>query len=277
MPLLTDSFHFLNGPEPSEDADYYFATKIQSEFYWRRFEERILAWESNPESAKDSYSTYKVYQGAPRFELQPDLTCFKNINWESVVLNRHSTRGFGRAPVSFAQVSNLLTMSFGLKNHGQWLKGAPPDGAWPSRALPSGGGLYPLECYVLAMAVDGLPRGLYHLSLSHGCLSQLRTDPATFDFRTFWGQHRLFGEPSVIFFVTSIFAKSRIKYGARSLRYILLEAGGIASHSNLVAGAMGLDFCIDGGGYENKIEELIGLDPRQEGQIITFMAGHKAK
>jgi SagB-type dehydrogenase family enzyme len=278
MPLLPNQPNLLfEDYEWSEDESYYLSSKINSGFYGHRFGEKSQGWQNDPQAVSKSFSTYKSYAGLPRFELTPNLERFRKINWEKVVLNRRSSRTFIGLPVTLTELSNMLVLSCGLKDSGRWLKGIDRPEQWPRRALPSGGGMYPLEFYLLVMNVTGLPQGLYHFDVPSGQLTQVRKDPAIFRFEEFWAQQDLFQRPAVIFYGTAIFQKSRVKYGARALRYILLEAGGIGAHMNLVANAMDVEFCYDGGGWENKIEEMIGIDGQQEGLVSSFMIGHTFK
>lgn len=275
MPLLPNQPNLLfQNYEWSEDENYYLSSKVQSGFFSHRFAEKSMAWQSDLESVKRSFSSFKSYSGKPAFPLRPDLRRFRRINWEKVVLSRESSRGFLKLPVTLTELSNLLVMSLGLKEDGRWLKGVRHPTDWPRRALPSGGAMYPLEVYMLALNVTGLPQGIYHLDIPKGHLSQLRDDPEVFQLEKFWSQRDLFKDPSVIFYVSAIFQKTRVKYGQRALRYILLEAGGIGAQMNLIANAMNLDFCFDGGGWEDKIEEMIGIDGQQEGLVMSFMVGH---
>lgn len=275
MPIISNQPNFLlENIEFSEDAQYYLSTKVQSEYFSGRFSEKVFKWQNNPLAVSQSYSTYKVYWDKPRIDLKPNLKKFKNLNWEKVVLNRKSSRDFVQRPISYTQLCNLLVMSCGAKENGNWLKKIKNKTHWPRRALPSGGAMYSLEYYILALNVTGLKPGLYHFNIFQGGLSLLRTDQEIFDLDKFWAQRNLFKNPSAIIFVTSIFNKVRVKYGARALRYILLEAGGVGTQMNLLSEAMNLDFCFDGGGYENKIEELIGIDGYREGLITTFVVGH---
>jgi SagB-type dehydrogenase family enzyme len=275
MPLLTNQIHLnLKTEELSEDALYYHSTKGQSEYYLFRYGTKVSAWLNDKEQIGKSFSTYKTYTGGKLIALKPNLKKFRKIDWEKVVLSRKSSRHFDGKPMTLTELSNLLVMTCGLKEKGKWLEKPRASDHWPKRALPSGGAMYPLELYVLAFNVKGLEPGVYHYSVFQGGLRQLKPARDLPPSKEFWTQHYLFENPSAIIFVTSIFKKSRVKYGARSLRFILIEAGGIGVQMNLLANAMGLDFCFDGGGFDDRIEEMLGLNGRQEGLITTYVVGH---
>lgn len=274
MPLIPNQPNLLLEDIPYSEGDqYYVSSKILPDFFTRRFIQQIQNWSQNPEAVKKSFSAFKQYPQRPATALKPDLRLFRRINWEKVVLNRKSTRSFSPAPVLFSELSNLLQMSCGLKKVGQWQQKVSVQSPWPHRALASGGALYPLEVYILALNIKGLKKGLYHLNNAAMELSLLRSDAETFQLEKFWYQKKFFSNPAALIFVSAVFQKTKIKYGNRALRFILLEAGGLGAQMNLLATAMGLGFTYDGGGFENKIESLIGIDGANEGLVTSFVLG----
>lgn len=283
MPLLPNQYNYLvDESEYSEDLLYLLATKINSGYFRRRMVDQVRSWQSDPQKRRDSFSSYKTYFHSPRVPLRANLKIFRQIDWEKTVLSRSSRRGFIEKPIRFSQLSNLLKMSGALKEKGKW-SATPSDpadrlpertvGFNKRRALPSAGALYPLEIYVFARNVTGLQSGLYHFNVLHRALSLIGKESAELSL-DWLSQSQLFGEPAAIGFVTCIPARSRIKYGPRCLRFILLEAGGLVSHMNLLASAMGLGFCYDGGGYEDKIEGMLEIDGYSELLVTQFAIGH---
>ncbi len=284
MPILPRQPNMLfENIAASEDALYLHSTKLQSEFYTGLFTEQVQKWQDDPNQVAKSARNFKIFYNAPFFPMRPDLQKFKRINWERAVLQRRSQRHFDSRPILFSQLSTLLLLCTGLKKNGKWLKLPPPDplghvdmGQLQScnRALPSGGALYPLELYLLVRRVKGLSPGLYHVNVLFQALSQLVRHDQPMPLAGTIAQDVLFGEPAVVLFVTAVFERTRVKYGARGLRYIMLEAGGLGTQMNLLANAMGLSFCYDGGGYEDRIESLLGIDGEREGLISQLMLGH---
>ena len=286
MPLLPNQVDLqFEEIEDSEDMQYLLATKVNNEFYGRRFSEQIMKWQSDPFQVERSRQNYKIYHDAEHIKLQPNLTSFRTIDWENVVLNRGSKRAFTAKDITFEQLSNLLVLTCGLKENGRWQAAELPaaDGSLDRarfhgmrRALPSGGAMYPLELYVLVRHVQGLEPGLYHMNVLFQRLSRIKAMPDPFDISQIMSQHALFDQPSALIYITAISERSRIKYGPRGLRFILLEAGGMATQMNLVANAMGLDFCLDGGGFESKIEAFLGIDGYREALVSQMHLGYSA-
>jgi len=274
MPILSN-VNDVDDIEFSKDAEYYLASKIQSGYYRESFQERLRNWQFDSVAVSESFSSYKTRPGKKQIKLSPKMRTLKQVNWEEVVLRRKSTRHFSKGPLSFTKLSNLILLSCGLKEKGQWLKKPHDAHHWPKRALPSGGGLYPLEYYVLALDVKSLSPGLYHFDVLHGSLNLLNDSPEALKMdNDIWLQSQSIGRPAAMIFVTSVFDRTRVKYGKRALKLIYLEAGGVAAHMNLTATAMGIGFCIDGGGYEDKFEKILGVDGYTEGLVSQFVLGN---
>jgi SagB-type dehydrogenase family enzyme len=131
-----------------------------------------------------------------------------------------------------------------------------------SRAVPSGGALYPLEIFFFSKAIEGFDAGLYHYNPGQNILRRLRDGDLSpeisrclVDF-----QSNLATDASLMVFVTALFERSTFKYGARGYRFALLEAGHLAQNLNLIAGALGLGSINIGGYYDRRVDEVLGLD-----------------
>ncbi|MDH7494292.1 MAG: SagB/ThcOx family dehydrogenase, partial [Candidatus Saccharicenans sp.] len=83
---------------------------------------------------------------------------------EKALKTRQSVREYQDSPLSLAEVSQILWAAQGFTRErkeppGRW----NPKYEWQGglRTAPSAGALYPMEIYLLAGKVDGLPVGLY--------------------------------------------------------------------------------------------------------------------
>lgn len=91
-------------------------------------------------------SPYKIYSLMDREEL-PGVTPTGEL--EAAVVDRRSLRRFSGSAMKLEDLARILYLTYGLVSPGR---------GW--RPIASGGGLYPLEFYVTAVNVDGLPSGL---------------------------------------------------------------------------------------------------------------------
>ena len=176
-----------------------------------------------------------------------------------VLKGRSSCRRFAPEPISVAQLGSLLHWSYGV------LRISELGSEFCERPVPSGGGLYPLELYVLAQRIDGLDGGVHHyVPLGHR-LELVRRDPlpTMLTAEMFLGQPYLIDAGAVII-ITAVVERSLWKYEDRGYRYILLEAGHVAQNLNLCAQSHGLASLNLGGFFDDDVMGLLKLDDEHE-------------
>ncbi|HKS44599.1 MAG TPA: SagB/ThcOx family dehydrogenase, partial [Amycolatopsis sp.] len=109
------------------------------------------------------------------------------------------------------------------------------------KPYPSGGARHPLEAYVVAKSVSGLPAGAYHFDAVDGTLRQLASSNAVEGIDT-----ACFGKggivtASAVLVITCRWPRHNWKYRyARSYRMVLLELGHAIQAIHLSARASGL-------------------------------------
>ena len=108
------------------------------------------------------------------------------------------------------------------------------------RAHPSGGALYPIETYLVALAVEGLAAGVYHYHAPDNCLEpvSLGARPDQFGPLVLTATARL--DAAALVVLSARWEQPIAKYGERSYRVMLLDAGHVAQNLLLVATALGL-------------------------------------
>jgi SagB-type dehydrogenase family enzyme len=146
------------------------------------------------------------------------------------------------------------------------------DGGTRRRPVPSGGALYPLELYVLALRVDGLERAVLHYNPFRHRLELLAAlDPARA--RETLVDPSLLDHASALIVVTGMFWRSRFKYGARGYRFTLLEAGHVVQNTLLAATALGVPALPLGGFYDCRLDALVGADGVDESTLYAVVVG----
>ena len=126
-----------------------------SQLGYRQALTSLLAWGEQPER-------YKIYPQAEQVKLPP-WRGDQGMSLERAIETRHSQRHYTGEPLSLANLSRLLYLGQGLTR---------PDTS--KRAVPSAGALYPLELYVVAHRVEGLPAGIYHYAVRAHRLERLK-------------------------------------------------------------------------------------------------------
>ncbi|HEU4663775.1 MAG TPA: putative peptide maturation dehydrogenase [Dokdonella sp.] len=196
-----------------------------------------------------------------------------------VLFNRRVTcRNFDKvASLSQAQLGAVLHRSFGVQGHSDFAQGAVAL----KKNHPSGGGLHPLEAYVLVQRVGGLSAGLYHYNAETHALDLLQElSPSRANALALVavaGQHYFAAAP-VLLVIAARFARSFWKYRhhLKIYRAILLEAGHVSQNIYLAATDLDLGAYITAAINEVQLEEAFGLDPLEEGLLAVCGFGPRA-
>jgi SagB-type dehydrogenase family enzyme len=218
-------------------------------------------WPHNVHPVPDAPSPephFKEYLGTSLIELPSAV--FPALTLEDAFAARLSCRHYRDKVVQLDRLSPVLKAAYGV-----WQESLLWESEFLHRPAPSGGGLYPLEIYLLARRVEGLPPGVYHYAPLFHALELVRELPLPPRYLTelFMGQHYV-GEASLVVVLTAVLARSLWKYGDRGYRYILMEAGHVAQNINLVCPGLGLGSVNLGGFFDTELSRLLGLESDDE-------------
>jgi SagB-type dehydrogenase family enzyme len=202
---------------------------------------------------------YKSYDDAVRLALPPAPTS-GGLTVETALARRQSSRAYSVDPMTAQELSRVLLLTAGLSSGGR-------------RHHPSSGALYPIETYTVVHNVTGVESGVYHYNSENHLLDQVRAG----DFRSYVVEHGLnqqfLGECAVVLYLTMIFQRMRFKYGERSYRYGLIEAGHLGQNLYLAATSIGLGACAVGAYDDQGIDQLLGIDGREEVSVYLLSLG----
>jgi SagB-type dehydrogenase family enzyme len=216
-----------------------------------------LDWARQPSPYKESPHSLKHFPVRPADEKGGELL------W-GVIARRRSVREFSSQSITFPELSQLLWATQGITSR-----------AWgfDFRAVPSAGGLYPIETYVVANRVDGIPPGIYHYDVKDAQLILLKDGNFGPDLaRSGLGQEML-EEAGCVFVWTAIVERSKWKYRERAYRYIYMDVGHVGQNLYLAAGGLGLGCCTVGAFYDEEVDGLIGIDGEREISVYLGAVG----
>jgi SagB-type dehydrogenase family enzyme len=179
---------------------------------------------------------------------------------------RRSIRVFGERPLRLDELGSILQAAYGITGK---LGGTPQT----LRSAPSGGGLYPLELYVVTRHVEGLDAALHHFDPLRQGLELLRPVGAGDELDSLSPYGELLGSSAAFVAVTAMFWRSRFKYGARAYRFTLLEAGHLAQNLLLAVAALGLAAVPLGGFYDRRLDAFLGVDGLYEASVYLLPVG----
>ncbi|HEX7582631.1 MAG TPA: nitroreductase family protein, partial [Gaiellaceae bacterium] len=80
-------------------------------------------------------------------------------------------------------------------------------------------------------------------------------------------------DATAVVFVTSVFWRTRFKYGLRGYRFALLEAGHVVQNVLLAAAALRVAALPLGGFYDARAEKLLGVDGVDESVVYAVVLG----
>ena len=231
---------------------------------------------SEPWLNDDAYRTAAGPQEFKRPEstlAEVSLPAPSSSSLTDTIRRRHSCREFSPATMPLSQLSTLLQDAYGIA-------GVTTFGDRTRllrRSVPSAGGLYPLELYVVLRRVDGLEDGLYHYDpLGHGARLLRRGDLFATIAPMFY-TYPFFRDANAVVLVAAVFKRVQKKYGPRGYRYLLIEAGHVGQNLCLRACELWLAALCMGGFVDSAINAFVGLEPRQEGVIYTVALGYDAE
>ena len=176
---------------------------------------------------------------------------------EKALADRHSVRDFARAPLALDEAGQLLWAAQGVNRK---------DGG---RTAPSAGATYPLELWLLAGEVTGLPAGLYrYLPDGHRLQPVDARDRRSDLAAAARGQAWVATAPAVVVFA-AVPARTAARYAGRSDRYVAIEVGHAAENLFLQAVALGLGSVPVGAFADGDVARLLALPAGEVPYLIA--------
>ena len=238
------------------------------------FHTNTVRWEHNMLPLTEESAvipSFKEYPDMPIFSL-PDVP-MPDAPLNRLLSGRHSCRDFESSSIRQEILSSILRSGYGIINK-TFLKNVE----FYERTVPSGGGLYPLDIYLIANNIEGLDAGIYHYSVLNHALEQIRkTTLPKFMITNLFMNQPYVSESAVVFIITSTVERNMVKYADRGYRYILFEAGHIAQNINLAALALGIGTLNLGGFFDTQVAALLNIDIEEEIPLYAIAAGHPRK
>jgi SagB-type dehydrogenase family enzyme len=225
-------------------------------------------------SAERSPPRFKRYRRAKGRQLPLEPARQNAAGLDRVLAARRTVREFDRRPVPLADLASVVRGTWGRTG---WLD-AGAFGRQVLKSSPSAGSLHPIECYVLAWNVSGLPAGLYHYDVASDELRRLRSGNLRGAAVKAASGQAWVGRAAFLCVMTAVFERTLWKYQIESAyRVLWLDAGHLAQTFCLLATARGLGPFTTAALQDTFLERLIGLDGVKEFPVYLCGAGVPAK
>jgi SagB-type dehydrogenase family enzyme len=200
--------------------------------------------------------THKEYPRMPQISLptphMPTVTLADALH-----ARRSASSGDRDAALSLQEAGTLFSLALGKRENG-------------TRNYPSGGSLYPIETYLISIALESQQPGVFHYNPTRHTLERLWDLPAHFDMKDTAKLPESLQLSSLIVF-TSVWQRSSAKYGDLAYQHALLEAGHMSENVLLAGCALGLGLRPYAGFHDTLIAQLLDLDEEQEQAVHTIM------
>lgn len=206
---------------------------------------------------------YKEYDRCEREPLDPPVDQLDS-SIDDALSNRYSPLAFTGESVGVEQLAGTLLGAFETHQ----FKG---DGR-PLRAYPSAGARYPLEVYVSAAAVEGLPDGLYHVNVRTESLERIHQEPYRDRLADQSGQE-IPRDAAFTVFITAVPERSRRKYDLAGYRYLLFEAGHLMQNFLLLATSLSFQGRAWAAFIEHNVRTYLKV-PEDEDILYLGVFGH---
>jgi SagB-type dehydrogenase family enzyme len=206
---------------------------------------------------------FKTYTGLRAIELPHDLVPL-TTPLQVALQQRRSQRSFAGEPLSARELATVLAHGYGA---------VTPAGGGLRRPVPSGGGLYPLDVYLLQFAGGSVAEGVYHYHVGGHRLQCVSPQCARAAVAAASMYPDIVTGACAVLVVVADMRRTRCKYGERSYRLALLEAGHVSQNLYLIAAALQIGVVALDGFYDDRVHALLDLDGVAEIALLTFALG----
>lgn len=215
-----------------------------------KYDPQTLATRTRALDFSQQPDPYKDYKLGKSFELKAYLKTQKSAD---------SSR------IEWQRLSRFLYCSYGLTGMVSY-----PGNPFYMRAAPSAGGLYPAEVYLIAQANSLLPAGLYNYQAkTHSLLHFWENNVWTaLQESCLW--HPTLEQTQLALVITAVFRRSAWRYEDRAYRRIFLDTGHLLGNIELAAAINHYRPHLIGGFLDDAVNQLLYLDPTQEGAIAVL-------
>ncbi len=234
----------------------------------------------------DTFLTIRMVSGSPdirRVIAEPAARCaglpavdlpppdgLAAVSLRDAVQRRRSRREMTGEPVDLAELSALLYATAAVVTRFV----DPEDGTdWGLRTVPSGGGLFPVEVYCCALAVDGLAPGVYgYLPAAHQ-VAQLYPGSVRDRLEAALSVPGVSDTAAACIVLSTVPRRTAFKYGERGYRFELLECGHACQNLLLAAVALDLAAVPIGGFLDDALDDVLRVDGLTEHALYAVPVG----
>jgi SagB-type dehydrogenase family enzyme len=166
------------------------------------------------------------------------------LSVEEALNRRKSVRSFRQEPLDKEEVGQILWAAYGKNLYGK-------------KTAPSAGATYPLEIYLAAGLVNGIPAGVYrYREEDHALELHIPGDIRRALAGAAFNQQFIAEAPACVI-VAAEFIRTTSRYGERGKRYVFMDAGHVGENVHLQAEALGLGTVMVGAFDDDAVSSVL--------------------
>jgi len=191
---------------------------------------------------------------------EPEVDQSINLDFQLLdALNRRkSTRDFSNRSILRSELMTLMKPCLATTNN--------------RIGTPSAGALYSIDAYIVCRNCADMEPGIYYWRSGAQDLIFLRPLCEASDISTKYNSPVHQNVSAIIFLVSRINPVFE-KYGLRSIRLLLLEAGHFSQSLWLLATSLNLGFLIRDDFFDQDIARYLGIHPANQRTLVSIMLG----
>jgi len=210
----------------------------------------------------------------PKKKLSKSLPLVMQL--EQVLLRRRSERQYTGDIISDEHVSAVLQAANGVTAESAANLACGEQVRFKLRAAPSGGGIYPIDIYLVSLRIKNIAKGIYQYSSIENSLF-LKADETKINklMSMFSVPEELISFSRANYFLIFVGHpwKTMRKYGNRGIRFLFHEIGCISQNIHLANTSLGLGSVDCASFYEDEVNQLLQFDGVNQSALHMIVTG----
>jgi SagB-type dehydrogenase family enzyme len=192
----------------------------------------------------------------------PEPSLKGKVSVEETLASRRSRRSYQNEPISLQEVSQILWAAYGISEP---IPGGPAFLRGGLRTAPSAGALYPLDIYLVAGNVTGLPAGVYYYDSENHALKLITDTDKRKELCAAANSLMMVENAPADLVWSCIPERTTKKYGERGKeRYIYMDLGHSAENVYLQCEALGIGTCAIGAFSDAMVKSVVRMTKSEE-------------
>jgi SagB-type dehydrogenase family enzyme len=215
---------------------------------------------------------YKQYPNAPRIKLPAIESIPQNgRTFDDVISSRRSLRDFANRELTLNELSQILHQSYGVTGESPASRGFRQN----FRSAPSAGALYPAEIYIAVRKVAGVEPGIYHYNVPNHEIELMIPGDPTEQVSEVCCRQEYVRQASIVVLISGVLTRTKLKYGERGYRYVLLDIGHLGQNIYLSCASLELAIMTTCGFFDDEANKLLRIDGVDETAMYVAFVGKR--